>query len=453
MLHEMAPADAAMYWASMQTGNDQFLLFAFERSGEVSDAELTAELRRRAAGIADLHLAVEPVPVDLDYPRWTTTGIRDDAIVVHPRGRDWADCRSAVAALIGTQLREDRSLWRIHVFDDVQGVPRASSAAGRVVVLQISHALGDGRRVSAIARALFGGEVPIVRDQPVAVEDHRLAALRGTALIGPRMAWTTVAGLAASARRDPPDEVSPSYPAATVPGPVPATRLNTDPGDHRVLRTLTVPADRVRPGGAPVTAGALAVLAEVLPGFVGAPDAGPVVELTVAFDDPHVGASPPDDSQPDQDPGPLPRNRFQTVGMSLHTEVPDRAERAQLIAADIRAARRRVNAPSRVAEREVAAAAPAVLASAAVRMRRDAPRPSHVSGATMVSSVDRGPADLVFAGCPVVFTAGFPALSRVHGMTHGVHGIGGAVTISVCAGGPAAVGIDGYLEQLARAFG
>ena len=75
-----------------------------------------------------------------------------------------------------------------------------------------------------------------------------------------------------------------------------------------------------------------------------------------------------------------------------------------------------------------------------------------VSGHTVVSSVNRGPADLSFGGRPVVLTAGFPALSPMMGLTHGVHGIGDAVAVSVHAD-PGVVDVDDYLERLAHALG
>ena len=40
-----------------------------------------------------------------------------------------------------------------------------------------------------------------------------------------------------------------------------------------------------------------------------------------------------------------------------------------------------------------------------------------VTGNTVVSSVDRGPADLHFGEAPVVVTAGYPALSPMMGLT------------------------------------
>jgi hypothetical protein len=79
-------------------------------------------------------------------------------------------------------------------------------------------------------------------------------------------------------------------------------------------------------------------------------------------------------------------------------------------------------------------------------------RSDTVAAHTVVSSVYRGPADLSFGGSRVLFTAGFPALSPMMGLTHGVHGIGDTVAISVHAD-PAVVDVDDYLARLADAFG
>src|SRR3546814_7163120 len=43
----------------------------------------------------------------------------------------------------------------------------------------------------------------------------------------------------------------------------------------------------------------------------------------------------------------------------------------------------------------------------------------------------RGPADLLFGGCPVTMTCGYPSLSPVMGLTHGVHGIVDTLAVSV----------------------
>jgi hypothetical protein len=65
-----------------------------------------------------------------------------------------------------------------------------------------------------------------------------------------------------------------------------------------------------------------------------------------------------------------------------------------------------------------------------------------------VSSVDRGPADLRFGDAPVLLTAGYPALSPAMGLTHGVHGIGDTVAISVHAAESAIGDVDAYLQRL-----
>ncbi|MBN9636878.1 MAG: DUF1298 domain-containing protein, partial [Actinobacteria bacterium] len=75
-------------------------------------------------------------------------------------------------------------------------------------------------------------------------------------------------------------------------------------------------------------------------------------------------------------------------------------------------------------------------------------RSATVAGHTVVSSVNRGSADLTFGGCPVLMTAGFPALSPMMGLTHGVHGIGESVTISVHASPSALPDVDSYVERL-----
>ena len=65
--------------------------------------------------------------------------------------------------------------------------------------------------------------------------------------------------------------------------------------------------------------------------------------------------------------------------------------------------------------------------------------------------MNRGAADLFLAGGRVRLTAGFPALSAVHALTHGVHGIGDAVTVSVRTD-PDVVDVAAYLPVLAEAI-
>ncbi|MFZ2510552.1 MAG: hypothetical protein WAW85_05610, partial [Gordonia sp. (in: high G+C Gram-positive bacteria)] len=84
-----------------------------------------------------------------------------------------------------------------------------------------------------------------------------------------------------------------------------------------------------------------------------------------------------------------------------------------------------------------AALTPPVLRALAVRLAHGGGRapgdtpPGGVSGALVVSSVNRGPADLTLAGGTAVFTAGFPALSGVHLASLGVHGLGETITVAL----------------------
>jgi hypothetical protein len=79
-------------------------------------------------------------------------------------------------------------------------------------------------------------------------------------------------------------------------------------------------------------------------------------------------------------------------------------------------------------------------------------QPAQVAGNTVVSSVHRGAADLSFGDAPVVLTAGYPALSPLMGLTHGVHGIGDTIAISVHAAESAVPDIDDYLQLLDAAL-
>jgi hypothetical protein len=52
----------------------------------------------------------------------------------------------------------------------------------------------------------------------------------------------------------------------------------------------------------------------------------------------------------------------------------------------------------------------------------------------------------------VVLTAGYPGLSPMMGLTHGVHGIGNTIAISVHAAESAVANIDEYTDRLAAAL-
>ena len=98
------------------------------------------------------------------------------------------------------------------------------------------------------------------------------------------------------------------------------------------------------------------------------------------------------------------------------------------------------------------AAVPALLLRWGIKQFDADTRSPVVIGNTVVSSVNRGPADLTFSGRPVVLTAGYPALSPMMGLTHGVHGIGDTIAISVHAAESAVDNVDEYVDRLHAAL-
>ena len=126
--------------------------------------------------------------------------------------------------------------------------------------------------------------------------------------------------------------------------------------------------------------------------------------------------------------------------------------RAERIAADLANGRRRFEHPATRAADRAFAAVPAPLLRWGVAQFDPDARPTQVAGNTVVSSVYRGAADLSFGDARVVLTAGYPALSPAMGLTHGVHGIGDTVAISVHAAESAVPDIDAYLRLLDAAL-
>jgi hypothetical protein len=148
----------------------------------------------------------------------------------------------------------------------------------------------------------------------------------------------------------------------------------------------------------------------------------------------------------------LSHNHFGNVGVGLYPKL-DFGERADRIAGDLAQRRNRAAHPAMLASSRAFAGMPAALLRWGVGQFDPTLRSPTVTGNTVVSSVNRGPADLRFGELPVVLTAGYPGLSPMMGLTHGVHGIGDTIAISVHAAESAIGDIDAYVERLERALG
>ncbi|MFE7742145.1 WS/DGAT domain-containing protein [Nocardia sp. NPDC057455] len=510
----IAPQDATMYWLSKRTRNDLFLLYCFADRGRPTE-ELRAAVAERSARIADLGVRLRELPADVDYPLWTLCESAAEQFVEHELAvRNWSHLLDTLGDLLGTGVDAAVRPWRLHVFRAIADAPGQEGEPALVVVLQMSHALADGRRASAIARALFGGEdtramgdedrtrlsapggvrtredggieaagagssVGEARRTPgdrslldvftqkvladsrgfgwAAVARGRTIGAAVSASVLPvgvlvdsavgllrvpvRLAATAVRGYQAFRAQQRLTELTK---AGELPPPgqgYPPSALNRTTAEgisRHEARILVFPAEDLRVPGRTVTVVVLTAVSLALARYLA--DRGEPVQ--------RLGAQVPM-ALPEVD---RPRNNYRSLGVDLFIDEPDLRLRADKIAAALADRRRRARHPLLSAQDRVTATVPAPV------LRRDMDRypldtvPGSIAGHTVVSSVDRGPADLSFGGGKVRFTGGFPALGSVMHLTHGVHGLGDTVTISLHADPAVLPDLDAYAAHLRAAL-
>jgi hypothetical protein len=408
--------DAQFYWMSAKVPNDEFLLYAFD--GEPADCARAMErVCQRARACPGLTMRLrERSP--LTYPRWVPAAVGPERVVRHDLAdHSWPQCLAGVVALADDQLDIRRMPWRVHVFTPVLGIPGVRGA-GTVAVMQVPHALADGARGSAMAAWLFGRSAPV--PEPAAPPAGFLPwRAIDAARAHRRLVRDTRAGL-----------LAPGV------GNRPLQSTNARPGSARSVRTLVRRRSQLR--GPTVTVGVLTAVSTALSTLLGEGSDSLGAEVPMAK------------------PGvPQAHNHFGNVVVGLYPKL-DLEARAERIATDLANARRRLGHPAARAADRAFAAVPAALLRWGVGQFDPDVRPTQVAGNTVVSSVNRGAADLSFGDAPVVLTAGYPALSPAMGLTHGVHGIGDTVAISVHAAESAfqteGVDVDAYVGLLDAAL-
>jgi hypothetical protein len=412
----MLPADAMWLWFSTKFPTDQFIVFAFD--GEpASVADAVAHTLDRARDIPYLNVRVREDKYQLRYPRWEHVEASHEQCTVHDLSTPtWTECLDALGALTHDQLDPRVAAWRLHVFTAVGEVPLANGSS-TVVALQINHVLGDGTRTAALAGALFGRDT-----MPAPVErspnDPMIRSVASVMRARRELARDTEAG---------------KVPA--VKAPVPALSVNDRPSGTRVLRTLV--RRKTQLPGPTLTTGALVAISDALSGYLR--DRGEHTSALTAA----VPVAKPVAGQA--------YNNHDVAFVGLYPDAPSRDQQLQRIVADMMAWRRRSEHSSFAVEDAAAVFVPAPLRRIAIRMVRTDDRPELVPANTIVSSVDRGNADLNFGGCPVTFTTSFPALVHISSLGHGVHTIGDALAVSVIASTPQ-VDLDDYLARLDAAL-
>lgn len=454
-VQRMTDTDARWHWMSPTMRSDQFLVYGFATPTATLD-DIALGLLTRARAIDDLTLRIVDVPGGLDRPYWRRTSVAAEQVRIVGGAMTWSQCLDRIAASMVDQVDARRHPWRLHLYGSVSPAP--DGVAGddlTVAVLQVSHALGDGRRTSSIARELFSapdvgrtgvdatGSVPAGPELPEALAVP-VAVLRGALRLPVATAQMLTLGALAFHR-------SRKSAPATVSGVRP-TSLNAAPGSRRVIRTLTVRATRLTTGGHSVTVGALTAISVALPHYLaaaqGEPAHGGTTSRATASDPTTITLTM---ARTDTARPVLSRNNFRTVSIDLHTEIDDLDARASAIAAEIDSARTEHLDAAAITARQAEQATPAPLRILGVRQFDPETIPDRIDGISVVSSVHRGPADLVLGGGQSRFTAGFPALSPVHGLNHGVHGLGENVTLSVIASPRVCSDLDRYMNMLSDA--
>jgi WS/DGAT C-terminal domain len=407
MSARMAAVDAQFYWMSAKVPSDDFLLYAFD--GEPTDFERAVDdVRSRAHACQALTVRVDDGS-PLTYPSWVPTALEPERVIRHRLDDDsWRGCLDAVVPLGDDQLDIRRAPWRLHLFAPVHDLP-GGTTPGTVAVMQVAHALADGVRASALAAWLFGRATPV----------PDVMASRGF------LPWRAVNAFRAHRKLVRDTRAGLLRPPA---GGRPTLSTNARPAGVRTVRTLV--RQRAQLGGPTVTVAALAAVSSALSGHLG--DAAASLGAEVPMAKPGV---------------PQAHNHFSNVTVGLYPDL-DRQARVERIAADLANGRRRLQHPAAQAADRAFAAVPAPLLRWGVSLFDPDARLSQVSGNTVVSSVYRGPGDLRFGAAPVLLTAGYPALSPAMGLTHGVHGIGDTVAISVHAAESAVGDIDDYVARL-----
>lgn len=394
-----------------------------------------------------------------------------------------------------------------------------------VAVLQMSHALADGKRAADLARALFAREPEAAESSPqapAARPHHRHASDSGlpvsasgdvahavrpgddiglpsgalgsshpprltrhletngyelfrtaveavrlgsaAAAIPLRMARTMAGGVSAFRAQRALGELTEAGELPEAGGGFAPSVVNGpgEVGGHRV-RMIVCPAAQLRPSRFSVTVVALTAVSIALERYLERRGALPD---RLGAQVPMALPAPAPADRRDENlvrraantiggfvrRAPVPRNNYRSLGVDLCADEPDPRRRAERIAADLAARRTRAIHPLLSVQDRVTASLPAPI------LRRDVDRypidtvPDALAGHTVVSSVYRGPADLTFGGAPVLFTAGFPALGAVMHLTHGVHGLGDTVTISVHADPETMPDLDFYADLLRTAL-
>jgi WS/DGAT C-terminal domain len=415
--NRLTAVDAQMFWMSARMPNDTFLLYGFDGVPADLDAAI-GQLITNARTSPDLSQRIEDSSRWL-YPVWVRHDVNAGQFTVHDLAdTSWTGCLTAVNALVADQLDPRVMPWRLHLFTGVRGIPGVAGA-GTVAVLQITHALGGGGRTCGPAAMMFGGSAVVAPVTPVYANPALLP-------------WRSVQAARAYRQLVADTEAGRVPPSAA---PCVPLRTNDNPAGTCAMRTVV--RERAQLAGTTVTVGALAAISAALAGQLrelGTEPGALGAEVTMAK---------PGDRQA--------YNHFGTVGVGLYPQLPAQ-QRIEAIADDLAARRERAAHPAMRASERAFLATPAPLLRWGISQFNPSVRSGTVTGNTVVSSVNCGPADFTLGGRPVRLAAAFPGLSPMVGLTHCVTGVGSTISVSVYAAESAIGDVDAYVDRLEAAL-
>ncbi|MGW0177090.1 wax ester/triacylglycerol synthase domain-containing protein [Rhodococcus sp. NPDC003322] len=392
------------------------------------------------------------VPGDLDHPYWSFAPDvdLDHHIRVQRIGEtSWRALSDHLAETTKQPVDLAHNPWELHLLTEIRGVAGIPDDA-TLVVLRFHHCATDGLGAVQVARALF--------DDPEAVSclEGRRGPIRGPVSSLLRLPAQFI-GLgrslvrSAAARRDLTALVE-SGALSTPRHRRPRTRFNGNQSGQRTFGrakfALSDVREVARATGTSVNDVVLAIVGGGLGAYLGglgeAPDGALAAQVPRSIRDrSHVAAS----------------NKITTMFVDLHTDEPTPIERLRRIHDSAIAEKARVQHQSAIDIESPIDHAPAIYLRIALRLsqRKSAAAArsteSTVTWAnTLVTSMPRGAADLMFGGSPVVDGFYVPPIHPGAGLSHSVVSIGDVLSVEFTSDAAMMRDPDAYAHLLEAAF-
>jgi WS/DGAT/MGAT family acyltransferase len=432
---QVDPRDAVFaYVETPATNQITVSAYAFDSGGRPrpSRDELLRWITDRARRIGILRRRMIRVPFDLDHPYWAEDPAfaAEDHVVFHD-GRDWEELRTLLADIQRRPLNPSRPLWEIHVVTGVTGIADIPGDA-TAVAIKMHHSMADGGLGARISRQLFTEDLP-TDERPATVAPipsrYSMAAAAVAAL--PRN-LCLLAGVVPRARRIHrlilTERAQGMYEAPAALRP--RTALNQPLGPERVFDTVffSVPelrAMRSAIGGVTVNDLMLTIVGSTMHRYLCEVGTAPNGSL---------GAGVPHSTRDTVEA--TSRNRFVTLAVELHTDLPDLVERARAIHRSVLTETVRKTGPGEMQSDALANSIPGFVVRNALRVLGALPArrsPTIRLANTLVTNVPKGPADLVLCGSTVAANFGLAPLVGLGGVVHSIGSVGDSLAVNIIA--------------------